>query len=322
MINKDKNIKQFEISYAKKQDAAAIISLVHHVTDFSLTKIYAPSAVEWLYNYHSLKHLEEEFGGGAIVAVIYDEKKLIGTATYFNHEIKRVFIHPEYQKMGLGKLFMKTLEERARKKNEEHIMLYANPATWRYYESMGFKKINMAAARMKDGQYLPYCTMVKNLVSPDWQIEKAQKKEAVEILRGQKKAFEEVAKQHEHMDMPPMTETKEAAEKALMNATVFIAKTKKEIVGSVRGEEKDGACYISRLWVLPEYQKKGIGHALMFAVEDAFVYLDKYELFTGSKSEDTIEFYKERGYEETKREPLRNYELVYLDKMNAMELLN
>lgn len=316
------NETKYKISYAKKQDSEKIIALVHEVIDFSLNKIYPPSAVKWFYEYHSVQHIKDEFDDGACVATVHDGKRLIGTATYYAHEIKRVFIHPEYQKAGLGKELMRELEEKARSRNDKYIILYANPKTWRYYESMGYGTICITAWEMESSEHLAYCTMVKHLIPRGWVIKKADLSDAAEILTGQKKAFTEVAKAHNHMDMPPMTETKEEVKKAIKNSCVYIAKTKSKIIGAVRAEEKNSACRISRLWVIPKYQGMGLGHELMFAAEAAYDYLDTYKLFTGSQTPKTIAFYEERGYVETRRESLKDYELVYFEKMNAKDMLD
>ena len=312
----------YKITYAKKNDSEKIIALVHEVIDFSLTKIYPPSAVKWFYDYHSVEHIEEEFDDGADVAVIYKDSELIGTATYYDNEIKRVFIRPQYQRTGLGKLFMDELEGIARGRSKKYVMLYANPKTRGYYGNRGYETISVTAWEMENKEYLAYCTMVKYLEPRGWHIEKAGENDAAEILAGQKKAFYDVAKAHDHMDMPPMSETEREVRNAIQNVSVFIAKAQGKIVGAVRGGEKDGACYISRMWVAPGYQGKGLGHALMYAVEDAFGYLPRYELFTGSKTPRTIAFYEERGYVETCREALRDYELVYMEKMNALDMIN
>ena len=314
--------KEYKIQYAKSEDAPKIIDLVHKVIDHSLSGVYPKSALDWFYNYHSVEHLQEEFEGGAAVAVVYDGDILAATGTYYSNELKRLFVHPDYQREGLGKMLMAELEEKALQAGKAYIMLYANPATWRYYEGKGYYPVNFAAEPMeKDGEYLAYCTMSKHLAPPSWNIRKATVYDAQEILRGQKAAFHDVARVHNHMDMPPMSETLPEVIQSLGEGVVFIAQIEGRIVGSVRGQDKDGAGYVSRLWVLPEYRGIGIAQALMYAVEDAFKHLDTYKLFTGSMIPDTIEFYKERGYAETSREPVHGYELVHMEKKNAMEFM-
>lgn len=88
------------------------------------------------------------------------------------------------------------------------------------------------------------------------------------------------------------------------------------IVGSVRAYCKDHTCYIHRLVVLPEYQNKGIGKALMAEVEKRFKdKVARYELFTGSRDTRNLYFYPKLGYKYFKTEK-HNDEIsfVYLEK--------
>ncbi len=312
---------KFEIKRLDKGDSERIVDLVHEVISFSLGNIYPPSALKWFYDYHSVKSVEDELNSNAVIYGAYDKDKLIGTVTYYDNELKRLFIHPDFQKMGIGKVFMSKVEELAEERGGQYVMLYANPNTWKYYNAKGYEPINFAAEEMEAGEFLAYCTMVKNFVPNGWVIEEASEDEAAEILDGQKQAFGAVAGAHDHMNMPPMVETEESIKRAIKEAAVFVLKSEGRIIGSVRGEESDGECHISRLWVLPEHQGKGAGHALMYAVEDYFREHTKYKLFTGSKTQKTLDFYKERGYVEKEREPIRDYELIYFEKMNALEFM-
>ena len=165
----------FNITFAEKKDSENIIALVHKVIGSSLIEIYPPSAVKWFYDYHSAEHIKEEFDGGADVAVVYDNGVLIGTATYYDNEIKRVFIHPEYQRCGLGKMFMTELENVARRRDKKHVMLYANPKTWGYYGNRGYETISVTAWEMGNREYLAYCKMVKYLKPKEWSIDKCSR---------------------------------------------------------------------------------------------------------------------------------------------------
>ncbi|NMA34147.1 MAG: GNAT family N-acetyltransferase, partial [Clostridiaceae bacterium] len=87
------------------------------------------------------------------------------------------------------------------------------------------------------------------------------------------------------------------------------------IVGSVRAYAADGICYIGKLIVHPDYQNKGIGTALMKYVEDHFKGCERYELFTGHKSEKNLYLYQKLGYGIFRKEKAtENLEFVYLEK--------
>lgn len=146
-------------------------------------------------------------------------------------------------------------------------------------------------------------------------ITKAEISDAEIILGIQQIAYLAEAKQYNDFKIPPLTQTLESI-KSQYSDTIFLkAIVDSMIVGSIRGVEKNGTCYISRLMVLPRFQGKGIGSAMLTEIENYFTEINRLELFTGSSSEHNIHFYKKHGYQEFKREPLSNENtLVYMEK--------
>ncbi|HEX9021817.1 MAG TPA: GNAT family N-acetyltransferase, partial [Nitrospirota bacterium] len=59
----------------------------------------------------------------------------------------------------------------------------------------------------------------------------------------------------------------------------------------------------SRLIVHSGYQNRGIGKTLMHAIEKKFCSAQRYELYTGHKSEKNLAFYAKLGYREFGRKP-------------------
>ena len=96
----------YEIEYAKRSDIEEIIRLVHLVVNVSLKDVYPESVRKWFHDYHSVEYLTQEFDDGAHVFIVKDESKIVATATYYQTELKRVFIDPKYQKLGLGRRLM------------------------------------------------------------------------------------------------------------------------------------------------------------------------------------------------------------------------
>lgn len=88
-----------------------------------------------------------------------------------------------------------------------------------------------------------------------------------------------------------------------------------QIVGSVRALLLDGMCQIGRLMVTPAQQGRGIGTALIRHVEDLFPAAQRFEPFTGSRSEQNIRLYQKLGYALYKTQNLsEQVTLVYLEK--------
>ena len=66
------------------------------------------------------------------------------------------------------------------------------------------------------------------------------------------------------------------------------------IVGSVRAHVREGTCFVGRLIVHPDFQNRGIGTGLLNELErivltrEAFWDAERFELFTGSRSEKNL----------------------------------
>jgi GNAT superfamily N-acetyltransferase len=90
-----------------------------------------------------------------------------------------------------------------------------------------------------------------------------------------------------------------------------------EIVGSVRGFVNNGTCFIGKLIVKKEFQNIGIGQRLLDSIESTFKDCNRFELFTGYKSQKNLYLYNKQGYKEFKRQIINdNMIIIYLEKIN------
>jgi len=79
----------------------------------------------------------------------------------------------------------------------------------------------------------------------------------------------------------------------------------------------DGTCHIGRLVVAPACQGRGLGGALLAAIEKAFAHVRRFELFTGHKSLRNLGLYRRRGYVEFRRQRDGDaVTLIFLEKHN------
>jgi len=139
--------------------------------------------------------------------------------------------------------------------------------------------------------------------------------DAEEILRLQKSAFFEQGLLYNNFNLPPLLETIDDIQNAFSNNSIFKAELNNVIAGSVRAAVTDRTCYISRLVVDPEQQNRGIGKMLMAHVESIFQnQAERFELFTGQKSEKNITFYRKSGYEIFKIDSNYTVPVVYMEK--------
>jgi phosphoribosylanthranilate isomerase len=149
------------------------------------------------------------------------------------------------------------------------------------------------------------------------QIEVASREDLPGILALQKLAYYSEAELNRDFNIPPLTQTSVQIEEEFAGKLFLVAKFDGRLVGSVRAELRDDACYIGRLIVHPDFQNQGLGSKLMNAIEKRFESAKRYELFTSERSTRNIYLYQKLGYQIFDHKRLdERVNLVYLEKRN------
>jgi ribosomal protein S18 acetylase RimI-like enzyme len=139
--------------------------------------------------------------------------------------------------------------------------------------------------------------------------------DASQILALQKRAFESEARTYNDWTILPLTQNLDSLVEEIAKTTVLKAIDGQSIVGSVRATLHEGVCRVGGLIVEPERQRQGLGSALLLAVEAAYPQADRFQLFTGSRSEGNIRLYLRHGYEITETTQLsERVTLVFMVK--------
>ena len=147
-------------------------------------------------------------------------------------------------------------------------------------------------------------------------IQRAEPDDAEEILALQKLAYESEAKLYDYWGIPPLTQSLQSLLGEFDDHVVLKATEEQGIVGSVRAKLRAGTCSIGRLMVHPGFQGQGIGSCLLRAIEECFSTASRFELFTGSRSEDNIRLYQRHGYAVSRMKSLSpNVDIVFLQKV-------
>lgn len=136
------------------------------------------------------------------------------------------------------------------------------------------------------------------------------------ILELQKECYQTEAILHNEFNIPPLTQTLASIKEEFNQGTLFLkGMVNNQLIASVRGNIDASTAHIGRLMVKKEFQNQKLGQLLMKEIENKFIHCNRYELFTGFKSEKNIGLYKKIGYTEFKREHINtNITLVYLEK--------
>ncbi|MDR3588553.1 MAG: GNAT family N-acetyltransferase [Negativicutes bacterium] len=149
-------------------------------------------------------------------------------------------------------------------------------------------------------------------------IEKATVLDAQRILGLQKLAYISEAEIYNDFTIPPLFQTLAEIEDEFTTHVFLKAALDGTLVGSVRAYEKNKTCHIGKLMVHPEFRKQGLGARLVTEMEACFATSDRYELFTGHKSEKNISLYKKLGYTIFKTEAASSLLcFIYLEKVKG-----
>lgn len=148
-------------------------------------------------------------------------------------------------------------------------------------------------------------------------VERARLADAEAILELQQKAYQSEARLYNDWLIPPLVQTLGDLREEFATSTVLKAISDGRLVGSVRASEAGGTAHIGRLIVDPAFQGRGIGSALLCAIEACYPPTTSFELFTGSLSVDNIRLYHRHGYHVAREEVLGpTVVLVFMQKLH------
>lgn len=146
-------------------------------------------------------------------------------------------------------------------------------------------------------------------------LEVASIQDAQSILALQKLAYISEAEIYSDYDIDPLIQTLDSLRSDFEKQVFLKVSVSGKIVGSVRGYVDNGTCYIGRLIVHPDFQNQGIGKQLMNEIESFFKNAERYELFTGHRSERNLYLYQKLGYSVYKTEQINDkLVLMFLEK--------
>jgi len=148
----------------KLSDLDTVRDLIHNTIDISYSKVYNTEAIKYFKDYHNDKNILKDAKEGYII-VLESNNQIIGTGTIINDYITRVFVNPEFQKHGFGKLLMEKLETKALSAGISVVKLDSSLPAKRFYDSLGYETIEKTFVEVGNGKKLDYYKMEKSLKS-------------------------------------------------------------------------------------------------------------------------------------------------------------
>jgi ribosomal protein S18 acetylase RimI-like enzyme len=136
------------------------------------------------------------------------------------------------------------------------------------------------------------------------EIRPAGRRDALQILDVQRAAYRIEAERYDDFTLPPLTETLDELMAMFETHAILVARHTSSvaavaadpIVGTVRARVVGDTAHVARLAVRPALHGHGIGRQLLVAIERVVAPVDRYELFTGHRSERNLRLYERAGY--------------------------
>ena len=151
------NIREFSLS-----DLEAVRKVIIDTIEACYPVAYCREAVDFFKEHHRVENLLKSVKKDYIIVLEMDGR-IVGTGTLERDEITRVFVLPEYQGLGLGKMIMQTLEEKARSQGIKAVNIDASLVSLDFYHHLGYETTSVMYIPVENDQRLDYEEMKKVL---------------------------------------------------------------------------------------------------------------------------------------------------------------
>ncbi len=146
-------------------------------------------------------------------------------------------------------------------------------------------------------------------------INRANQKDMAEILSLQKTAYRSEAELYGDAGVPALGQTMEELKADFERMLFLKAVVNGKIIGAIRGLREGETARISRVFVHPYFQRRGIATRLITQLEQEMGDVKLFEAVTGHQSLRNLHLYEKLGYRQIRTEPFTPaVQWVYLQK--------
>lgn len=146
---------------ATEKDIDQIFLIVQDTIQTIYPKYYPKEVVDFFCELHSKESIAEDIKEG-FVGILRDDDMIVGTGSYKDNHITRVYVKPECQGKGYGSYIMQCLENEISLKYDTVNLDASLPAS-HLYEKRGYQTIAHKKWNVENGKILAYEIMEKSL---------------------------------------------------------------------------------------------------------------------------------------------------------------
>jgi len=142
-----------------------VYSLIVNTVEKCYFEYYPREAVDFFISYHNKEAIISE---GNNTIILKDGNKIVATGTLIDTEIKRVFVLPQYQGKGYGRIIMNSLEKKAKNGGYKITELHSSLFAKKFYDKLGYKMFKIGKTEVKNNEILYFQRMAKSLIHTDY----------------------------------------------------------------------------------------------------------------------------------------------------------
>lgn len=147
---------------AGRQDLAAVMALICDTIYTVYPRYYPQGCVDFFLDWHSPDRVAASIEAGQVNLLLDSGGRLVGTGSQEGNYISRVFVRPEYQGRGYGRMILDRLEA-AVGEAWSAVRLDASLPAVRLYERRGYRTVEHQSEETASGCVLVWDVMEKQL---------------------------------------------------------------------------------------------------------------------------------------------------------------
>jgi len=146
---------------ASEEHTEQIFNLVQNTIITIYPKYYPQDIVDFFCKHHSRENIIKDIKKGC-VSILLKDNDIIGTGSYVDNHITRVYVSPDFQGQGYGRFIMQNLENEIALRYDK-VNLDASLPAASVYEHMGYKTVKHKKNIVENNVVLVYEVMEKIL---------------------------------------------------------------------------------------------------------------------------------------------------------------
>ena len=150
-----------DIMMATEKDFDAVKRITQSTIQAIYPKYYPTGAVDYFINHHSDENISRDIADGKAYLLRVDGRN-IGTVTVNGNEIDRLFVLPDFQNNGYGRVLIDFAEHMI-KENYKDIILAASLPAKMIYRRYGYVEMEYHIIETGNGDFLCFDMMKKEI---------------------------------------------------------------------------------------------------------------------------------------------------------------